>query len=234
VGGEGRVFFRQLARPETGCLAYLVGDPVAGEAIAVDPPEDPTPLVAEASAAGMRIVGVVETHTHADHRSGARRLAEGAQAPLWLPEKSGAAFAHSAYGDGATLRAGSLRVAAIHTPGHTPDAMTLVLGDRALVGDTLLVGSPGRADFYDKGPEELYHSIFDKLLQLEDEIVLYPAHYGPRHGLPDALMTTLGQEKRVDEALSLRNQHDFVRYMTEGWPPKPAHWEAIVAANNGL
>jgi glyoxylase-like metal-dependent hydrolase (beta-lactamase superfamily II) len=109
--------------------------------------------------------------------------------------------------------------------------MTLVLDDRALVGDTLLVGSPGRADFYEQGPEELYHSIFDKLLKLQDELVLYPSHFGPKHGLPEAMMTTLGHEKRSDEALSLRNQHDFVRYMTEGWPPKPHGWEAIVAAN---
>ncbi|MCA1813808.1 MAG: MBL fold metallo-hydrolase [Halobacteriales archaeon] len=220
----------QVARAASGCLAYLVADLEAREAMAIDP-QEPEPMLARAAQLGVRIVAVVETHTHADHRSGARELGARTGARIVLPWKSEASFPHDALHDGQDLRIGDVRVRAVDTPGHTRDAMSLLLPGKAIVGDTLLPGSPGRADFYERGPEELYHTIFDTLLKLDDSVVLYPGHYGPKHGLPEKLVTTLGEEKRVDEALSLRNQADFVRYMTEGWPPKPHGWEAMVAAN---
>lgn len=225
--------FRQVPREASGCLAYLVGDAEAREAALVDVPEDPAPLLAEAQRLGLRITAVIETHTHADHRSGARALAAEAGARLLLPERSAARFPHDAMRDDADVRVGSLRIRAVHTPGHTPDAMTLLLPDRALVGDALLVGTAGRADFYDRGPEDLYHSLFDKLLKLDDAVAVYPAHFGARHGLPPDLFTTVGKERRSNEALTQRTKEDFVRYMTEGWPPKPHGWEAVVRANNG-
>ena len=126
---------------------------------------------------------------------------------------------------------GGVRVRAIHTPGHTPDHMTFVLEDAALVGDCLLVGTVGRADFYDDGPEELYQSIFDRILRLSDEVAVYPAHYGPNHGLPEDRSTTIGRERRFNDALTQTTKEDFVRYMVEGWPPKPAGWREISERN---
>lgn len=229
---DPRLRFEQLARPETGCLAYVIADGTAREALVVDAPSDIAPALEAARRLGVRIAKVAETHTHADHRSGARALAAATGAELWMPQRSAARFPHQALADNADLRVGDLRLRAVHTPGHTPDAMSLLLPDRAIVGDTLLVGTAGRADFYARGPEELYHSIFDKLLKLSDEVQVYPAHYGPRHGLPEELMTTVGRERRLNEAVNQRTKEDFIKYMTEGWPPKPKDWEAIVAANN--
>lgn len=226
------MLFRQVARPASGCLAYIVGDEAAGEALAIDPPREVELVLGPLRASGLRLTQVLETHTHADHYSGARPLAQGSGARLLLPARSRAQFPHEAIADGAELRVGDLRMRALHTPGHTPDAMSFVLEDRAIVGDTLLVGTPGRADFYEQGPEELYHTIFDKLLKLRDEVLVYPAHSGPKHGLPLDLMTTVGKERRVNEALTVKTKDDFVRYMTEGWPPKPQGWEDIVEANN--
>ena len=121
---------------------------------------------------------------------------------------------------------------ALHTPGHTRCSMSLLLDDRAIVGDALLVGTVGRSDFYPDGPEEMYHTVFDKLVNLREDILVYPAHFGPHHGLPDELSTTVGREKRLSEPLNLRNKDDFIRYMTEGWPPKPARWKKIVETND--
>lgn len=223
--------FHQVVREASGCLGYLLGDPATREAIAVDPPQELDLVTQPAERLGVRIVAVADTHTHADHRSGARRLAQATGARLLMPAKSGAAFAHEAMRGGRDVRVGDLRLRALDTPGHTPDAMTLVLDDRALVGDTLLVGTAGRADFYDRGPEELYHSLFDTLLKLGDELTIYPAHFGGHHGLPPERMTTLGHERRVNEALNQRTKEDFVRYMTEGWPPQPKGWRGIMDEN---
>lgn len=225
------MLFAQLPRTDTGCLAYAVGDPETREAVIVDPPEELGPVLAAAARLGIAVSTVLETHTHADHLSGARALAERTGARLLLPSRSSARFAHESVADGADVRVGELRMRALHTPGHTPDAMCLVLRDRVLVGDTLLVGSAGRADFYPEGPEEMYHSLFERILKLADELLVFPAHYGPKHGLPEKLMTTLGEERRVNEALTQETKEDFVRYMTEGWPPKPSAWERIVEAN---
>lgn len=227
----GQPLFRQVVREASGCLGYLVGDPATREAIVVDPPAELALVEDAAKALGVRIAAVADTHTHADHRSGARRLAAAHGARLMLPAKSPAGFPHEGMVHGRDLRVGDLRLRALDTPGHTPDAMTLVFEDRAIVGDTLLVGTAGRADFYPEGPEELYHSLFDVLLSQRDELQVYPAHFGPHHGLPMAMMTTLGHERKVNEALTQATREDFIRYMTDGWPPQPQGWREMVALN---
>lgn len=222
---------RQIARAATGCMSYLIGDPSSKAAAVVDPTEEPAVFLEEARTRGLRIERVIETHTHQDHLSGARALAAQLGVPIHLPFKSPAKYPHEAIGENSRLRLGDAELRAIHTPGHTPDHMTYVLGDAALVGDCLLVGTVGRADFYPEGPEDLYHSIFDTILRLSDEVVVYPAHYGPHHGLPEDRFTTLGKERRFNEALTVKSKEDFIRYMLEGWPPKPSGWREISERN---
>lgn len=225
------MILRQLARAETGCMSYLIGDSEACVGAIVDPTEDVQKFLDEAATQGLRIERVLETHTHADHVSGARALAAALRVPIHLPSRSKAQYAHESIADNGRIRIGDVEIQATHTPGHTPDHVTFVLEDSALVGDSLLVGTVGRADFYDRGPEELYHSMFDKILKLSDSVVVYPAHYGPRHGLPEDRFTTIGRERRFNEALAVATKEDFIRYLTEGWPPKPRDWEAIVERN---
>jgi hydroxyacylglutathione hydrolase len=223
--------FITVPRTETGCLSYLIADEVTGAGLLVDPPEDPAAGLGAAHDIGAPITRVLETHTHADHISGARILAARLGVPVLLPSLSRASYPHRTYAEGDSVRVGDVELRALHTPGHTPDSMSLIQDDRALVGDSLLVGSVGRADFYPEGPEEMYHSLFDKLLKLNDRLEIHPAHYGAHHGLPDRMGTTLGNERRTNEALTQKTKEDFVRYMTEGWPPKPHGWEEIVARN---
>ncbi len=220
-----------VPRAETGCLSYIIVDESAGECLVVDPPEDPKVVLRAAEDLPARIIEVLETHTHADHISGAHLVGDMLGVPVRLPTRSQAIYSHRSYGDGDTVRVGDVELRALHTPGHTADSMSLIVGDGALVGDALLVGTVGRGDFYPQGIEELYHSIFDKLLKLQDELMIHPAHFGPRQGLPERTSTTLGEERRTNEALNQKTKPDFVRYMTEGWPPKPQGWEQIVERN---
>ncbi len=221
----------QLARESTGCLTYLLADEGVGECVVIDPTEDPYLYDEAARAHGLRVTAVWETHTHADHISSARPFARQLNVPLAMPSKSGATFRHIGITPSTPLRVGDLHVRALETPGHTQDAMTFIADDAALVGDTLLVGTVGRADFYPEGPSELYHSVFDRLLRLEDRVRVFPCHFGPHQALPPDRTTTLGAERLRNEALTQRTKEDFVRYMTEGWPPQPHGWKEIQWAN---
>lgn len=220
-----------LPRIESGCLSYVVADETVGDSLLIDPPEDSDGLLRMARSVSERITSIVETHTHADHLSGAHRLGRILGVPVLLPERSRAIYPHTPYPDGGTVRVGDVELRALSTPGHTADSMSLVGGGHALVGDALLVGTVGRADFYPDGIEELYHTIFDRLLRLDDGLLVHPAHFGPLQGLPDRIATTIGEERTSNGALTQRSKADFVRYMTEDWPPKPRDWERIVAQN---
>jgi hydroxyacylglutathione hydrolase len=220
-----------MARESSGCLSYLLGDPSSKACIVVDPTQDPFLYDEAARVHGFELAGVWETHTHADHVSSARALASGRGLALAMPAKAGATFPHAAISESTKLKVGDIDVRAIATPGHTPDAMTFLAGDDALVGDTLLVGTVGRADFYPEGPNELYHSIFDKMLRLSDAVRIHPCHFGPKHGLPDVRSTTMAHERVRNEALTLKTKDEFIRYMTEGWPPQPHGWKEIMWQN---
>lgn len=217
----------QMARESSGCLSYILADRSAGQCVVVDPTQDPFLYDEAARAHGLDVVGVWETHTHADHISSARSLAYARKVGLWMPAKSGATFTHTPISESTRLRVGDVDVRALATPGHTPDAMTFLAGEEAIVGDTLLVGTVGRADFYPDGPTELYHSVFDKLLRLSDAVRIHPCHYGAHHGLPPDRSTTLGKERVSNEALTQKTKDAFIHYMTDGWPPQPHGWKDI-------
>src|SRR5262249_9477226 len=145
----------QLLNEDSGCLSYVIGCGVAGEAVVVDPGRDRVPeYVRFARKKGLRITRIIETHTHADHISGNRDLAAATQARIMLHGAAGAAFDHTAVRDGDDIEIGNVLVKVLHTPGHTPDSISLLVTDRSrgnvpwfvLTGDTLFVGSVGRPD----------------------------------------------------------------------------------------
>ncbi|MCI4367804.1 MAG: MBL fold metallo-hydrolase [Thermoplasmata archaeon] len=171
------------------------------------------------------------THTHADHLAGHAPLHARTGAPIYLSHRSPAAFPHLELAAGDTVEVGAIALGTLETPGHTRDHLTLRLGDRIFTGDTLLLGACGRSDLGDGDPRLLYESLHETLGRLSDETEVYPAHYGPKHALPVKYVSTLGFERASNEALRVPTEAEFVQYMTEGWPPKPAEFERIVAAN---
>jgi glyoxylase-like metal-dependent hydrolase (beta-lactamase superfamily II) len=228
--GTGLVLV-QLPRPESGCLSYFLGDPIGRRAILVDPGIDVLPYSARLKEGGWTLDAIVETHTHADHLAGHAALHLKTGAPIWLSRRSPAAYTHQGLSAGDSIEAGSLRLEALETPGHTRDHLTLKLGNRIFTGDTLLLGACGRSDLGDGDPEMLWSSLHETLGALGDDVEVYPAHFGPRHALPARYVSTLGFERATNEALLVPTREAFVKYMTEGWPPKPADFERIVAAN---
>ncbi len=241
------MIFQQLLNEESGCLSYLIGCTQAGQAVIVDPGRD---RVAEylgiARKKGLRITHVVETHTHADHISGNRDLAAATQAAIVLHHSSPAVFDHQTVADGDVLRLGSVEMKMLHTPGHTPDSMSILVTDTSrgdqpwfvLTGDALFIGSVGRPDLGGAhAAEAAYDSLTRVLLTLDDLVEVYPGHgAGSMCGRAMSAKTgsTIGFERRFNPALQFRDKAKFVDFLMEGVPPKPPSFDTIVAKNKGL
>ncbi|MEO8842626.1 MAG: rhodanese-like domain-containing protein [Kofleriaceae bacterium] len=192
-----------------GCLSYLIGCDDSCAALIVDPHlEQLDRYIALVAERGMRVHYVAETHTHADHFSAARELGKALGAKIVTHRTSPAPFANVRVDDGESLRIGKLRMNILHTPGHTGDSMCFVLEDRVLTGDTLLIGGTGRTDLPTGDPDNLYDSLFGKVLQLGDHMKVYPAHdYKERNS------STIGAEKTTNLRLQKTERADFVALM---------------------
>lgn len=246
------MIFRQILHPATGCASYVFGCTGKKALAVVDPhAEHVNDYLAVAEAAASPIVAIVETHVQADHISGAAALAERTGAPIYLHEAADVAFPRRTLHDGDELPLGNDYLRVLHTPGHSPDSICLLVGDRTrgpdpwflLTGDTLFVGDAGRPDLTAEAPADdnapvaaaltLYESL-QKLLALPDDLEIFPAHFsGSACGrtLSGKPSSTLGFERRFNAALHPRNPEEFVVFMLADLPPVPLRHREIRAAN---
>jgi glyoxylase-like metal-dependent hydrolase (beta-lactamase superfamily II)/rhodanese-related sulfurtransferase len=211
-----------------GCLSYLVGCEDTRAAIVVDPElEQLETYLARALEKGLRIHYVMDTHTHADHFSATRELGRRLEVPVVMSRRSPAPFVGLRVEDGDTVIVGKLRMRVLETPGHTADSLCLALSDRLLTGDTLLIGGTGRTDLPSGNPEELHGSLFGKLLRLNDDLLVFPAHdyKGRSH-------TTLGQEKANNPRLAKTNRSEFVDLMRGLDLAMPKHLTEALRTNS--
>jgi glyoxylase-like metal-dependent hydrolase (beta-lactamase superfamily II)/rhodanese-related sulfurtransferase len=192
-----------------GCMSYLVGCPETCSAVLVDPELSQIDrYLALAAKTGVRVQYLIDTHTHADHFSAARELGRRLGVPTVMHRASSAPYVDVRVDDGETIIAGRLRLRVLHTPGHTDDAMSLVLADRVFTGDTLLRLGTGRTDLPTGDPEAMYDSIFGKLLRLDDALQVFPAH-----NYKSTPVTTLGQERTENPRLQQPDRAAFVAQM---------------------
>lgn len=210
-----------------GCLSYLIGCEETRQALVVDPElEEADRYLGLAAEKGVRIRYVLDTHTHADHFTAARELGKALAAPIVMNRRSDAPFVDLRVEDGDTLIVGKLRLRVLETPGHTHDSICLVLGDRVLTGDTLLIGGTGRTDLPTGNPEALHESLFGKLLRLEDSLLVFPAHdyKGRSH-------TTLGAERAGNPRLQQKDRQSFVDLMRGLDLAMPQHLSEALRTN---
>jgi glyoxylase-like metal-dependent hydrolase (beta-lactamase superfamily II) len=216
----------------TGCCSYLIGS--GNEFILVDPLIDVERFTHSAQLGEGKIVGVIDTHVHADHLSGSREIQKLTGCPLYMNERSPVSFPFAPLVEKEYNFAGS-KIRVIHTPGHAPEHVSLLVDGRTvLTGDTLLIGDVGRVDLGRGDASELYDSLFRKLLALEDHVEVMPGHVGKAHFVSAGTLSTIGVERRRNPALQAKTREEFIKYMTEGWPPKPDHYEVYVKVNSGL
>lgn len=242
------MFFRQ--RPAANAtLSYFFGCAGHQMAVAVDVVAgDDDWFMDEANKASVRIAYVIDTHIHADHYSGGPELARRAGAPYYLHESNlgRTAFEFSPLHDGQRLEAGNVLVDVMHTPGHTPDSVCLLVRDLrrgnepwfVITGDTLFVGAVGRPDLAGQEREmaaRLHESLHTRLLTLPAELEIYPGHQAGSAcgaGLSGKPASTIGFEKRFNTMLTLPREA-FIDAVTAQIPPTPVEMADIVAVNLG-
>lgn len=244
------MFFRQHAAADA-TLSYLFGCAGHGKAIAVDVVAgDEDWFVAAAAEAGAQMACVIDTHVHADHCSGGPALARRTGAPYGLHESNAGrvAFDFMPLRDGQRIEAGNVLVDVMHTPGHTPDSVCLLVRDLrrgdapwfVITGDTLFVGAVGRPDLVGASPGQtramaatLHDTLHRRLLTLPAELEVYPGHQAGSAcgaGLSGKPASTIGFEKRFNPMLSMPKQ-TFVEALVAGAAPPPADMARIVEAN---
>jgi len=233
------VLFRQFVDDDLGCASYLIGDPSKGEAFLVDPAYAIEQYLEAADEAGVRIVRVLETHTHADHVSGHGRLALEHGVPISVHPVGEPEFPSEPLQDGQELPVGSVSVRVIHTAGHRPEHCAFVVDDRlVLTGDSLFIGDAARPDLAieaREGAEGLFHSL-QRLKDLPDAYEVYPGHVAG--SLCGAAMSpdhssTIGKEKRTNEKLEYGDAQAFINATASLSTPRPPTTARVVALNKG-
>ena len=218
--------------------------------IVIDPARDPQPYYDFATMHDAEIVGVIETHPHADFVSSHLEIHQTTGAIIYSSKLTGAAYPHEGFDDGDVIKLNDIRLKAINTPGHSPDSICILVEDEngyekvLFTGDTLFVGDVGRPDLRENAgnitakkeelAKQMYHSTREKLMKLPHHIVVYPAH-GPgslcgKNMSPD-LQSTIGRELRENYALQLMDELTFVKALTSDQPFTPKYFPVDVELN---
>ncbi|WP_247002606.1 MBL fold metallo-hydrolase [Halosolutus gelatinilyticus] len=238
----------QLQRRAKGCLSYLVGCGETGDAIVVDPTADTDEVMAAAAERSLSIVGVVDTHVHADHVSGGRDLADQLGVPYYLSDRAeerGVEFEFTPLSRNQVLDVGNLAVKAIAAPGHTSEMANLLVDDAALLtADTLHVDSTGRTELEfsedegEQGARMLYETLHRTILAEPESVVVLPGHVAVtndgrfEHGSPgEPIATTIGEARTGIDVLDL-DEEVFVDRLADAGE-KPSNYEEIIDRNRG-
>lgn len=247
--GTNGLFFQQYLLSCLSLFSYLVGDKSTGQAVVIDPQRDVSQYLADAQAAGLRIERVIETHIHADFLSGHLELAEATGAAISYGSAAQIDFAVDPLVHGQRLNLGEVVLEIRHTPGHTPESISVVIWERStdaapwgvLTGDTLFIGDVGRPDLLSASgwtardlARQLYRSLREQLLILPDSTRVFPAHgAGSSCGkaLSDTTWSTIGQQRATNYALQPISEDDFVEVVTQGQSVAPLYFAFTSDAN---
>ena len=240
------MIFTQFVDDALGCASYLIGDPRTGQAVVVDPAFAIEQYLDEAEHRDVRIVRVIETHTHADHVSGHGRFALEHGVAVSVHPAAEAEYPHDPLEDGDEIALGDIVLRCIHTPGHRPEHCCLAVLDLTrgaepwivLTGDSLFVGDAARPDLAIEaraGAEGLFHSL-RRLVELGDGVEVYPGHVAGSlcgKAMSSKASTTIGFERRFNPALAHDDLALFVAEATGISAPRPPNMERIVELNRG-
>jgi glyoxylase-like metal-dependent hydrolase (beta-lactamase superfamily II) len=241
------MILRQFLHSDPVGISYLFGCGGKAAGAVVDPVGDIERYIQAAEVAGMRIQLVVDTHVHADHISTGRALAEAAGVEYALSAKADVSFPYRGVRDGDVLPLGNVSVTVLHTPGHTPEHVCLLVSDRTraeepwfvLTGHTLMVGDLGRTELAvsaEEGAKDLFRSA-QRLKALPDHVEVLPGAYAGSvcgRRLSGKPSSTIGFEKRHNDAFGIADEAAFIRFMLTEIPPAPPEAARIRAENAGL
>lgn len=202
------MFFRQIKHRGDN-FSYIIADDITKEAVVVDPSFNTDAIIKIIKEQNLNLKYVINTHHHMDHTAGNEDIRSSFSAKV-VAHKLAKSHKDISVVDGDIIKIGKIAIKVIHTPGHTHDGICLLVDGKLLTGDTLFVGECGRTDLPDGSSKDMYYSLFDKLMKLDDNIEVYPGHdYGPNPH------STIGIERKSNYTLKKRTLSEFIEFMKQ-------------------
>jgi len=221
------MIFRQLFDSASGTYSYLMASRRGGEALIIDPVLEKVDRYLQlVNELDLKLVKAVDTHIHADHITGLGALRDRTHCITVMGENAKVDVVSMRVTEGDSLTIEGLSMDVLYTPGHTDDSYSFLMNDRVFTGDTLLIRGTGRTDFQNGSAHEQYDSLFNKLLKLPDETMVYPAH-----DYKGDTVSTIGEEKRYNPRLQVRSVDEYVDLMSRLNLPNPKMMDVAVPAN---
>ena len=221
------MIFRQLFDTTSSTYTYLIASRRGGEALIIDPVlERVERYIQLMDELDLRLIKAIDTHVHADHITGLGELRDRTRCITVMGEQSGVDVVSMRVADGENVDIEGVSLDAIYTPGHTSDSYSFGMGDRVFTGDTLLIRGTGRTDFQNGDPRQQYDSIFNRLLKLPEETLVYPAH-----DYKGETVSTIGEEKAFNPRLQVESIEQYVDIMNALNLPNPKMMDVAVPAN---
>ena len=224
------MIFKQLFDTKSSTYTYLISSGKSREALIIDPViENVSEYISLLKELDLKLVKVIDTHIHADHVTGASKLKDITKCSTIMGAHTPAETVEIKVKDEEYIDLDNLKIKAIYTPGHTSDSYSFLMNNYLFSGDTLLINGTGRTDFQNGNAKDAYNSIFNKLLKLPEETLLYPAH-----DYKGEKVSTIGKEKKQNPRLQVESVDEYVDIMNNLDLKKPAELETNVARNINL
>ncbi|HET7687934.1 MAG TPA: MBL fold metallo-hydrolase [Candidatus Macondimonas sp.] len=221
------MLFRQLYDLDTGTYTYLLAARPGGEAVIIDPVlEQINAYLQLLRELDVRLVKAIDTHTHADHVTAMGQLRDTTGCVTIMGEQTKAECVSLRVKDGEHIAVDGLTLRALYTPGHTDESYSFLMDDRVFTGDTLLIRGTGRTDFQNGDARAQYDSLFNKLLTLPEDTLVYPGH-----DYKGWTVSTIGEEKRHNPRLQVHSVEEYVNIMNNLKLPNPKYMDVAVPAN---
>jgi sulfur dioxygenase len=221
------MIFKQVFDKKTSTYTYLIGSAKGREAVILDPViEKVDEYVDLLKELDLKLVKVIDTHIHADHVTGASKLKQATSCVTIMGEHTPSEAVEIKVKDNEMIKIDNLQIKSIYTPGHTSESYSFLLDNYLFSGDALLINGTGRTDFQNGNSEDSYHSIFDKLLKLPEDTLLYPGHdYNGKK------VSTIGNEKKFNPRLQVKNVDEYIEIMANLDLTKPDMMDSNIIRN---
>ena len=221
------MIFKQVFDPKTSTYTYFIGSAKGREAVIIDPViENVNKYIQLLTELDLKLVKVIDTHIHADHVTGASKLKKATNCATIMGEHTPSEAVEIKVKDNEIIKIDNLEIKSIYTPGHTSESYSFLLENYLFSGDALLINGTGRTDFQNGNSKDSYHSIFDKLLKLPEDTLLYPGHdYNGKK------VSTIGNEKKFNPRLQVKNVDEYIEIMANLNLTKPDMMDSNVNRN---
>ena len=221
------MIFKQLFDTRSSTYTYLISSGKGREALIIDPViENVTEYISLLKELDLKLVKVIDTHIHADHVTGASKLKDITKCSTIMGAHTPAELVEIKVKDDEYIDIDNLKIRAMYTPGHTSDSYSFLMNNYLFSGDTLLINGTGRTDFQNGNAKDAYNSIFNKLLKLPEETLLYP-----EHDYKGEKVSTIGKEKKQNPRLQINNVDEYVEIMSNLNLSKPELIDSNVSRN---